>query len=625
MNTPTATLLVMCFSLLLSTLSTAQNTSSNSTTPTIAVANHECGTKTSATDMANLRSNWQNNQHTETQFLNSFNSEASTPIMNIPIKAHIIRTTAGTGGYSMANLNAAVALMNTYYANANMQFFLCGGVNYIDNSTYYDFDSNDEAAMTAAHNVSDNINIYFANSASIGSSAVCGYAYYPGGPNTIIMANSCANNGSTLSHEMGHFYSIIHTHGGSSNELVNGSNCTTEGDELCDTPADPNLSGLVNGSCVYTGSALDANNQAYTPNTNNIMAYSRKSCRTMFTAGQYARINATALNHVDRQNYKCASVSEDAAIAGILNPVDNGTFCTTPFIPEVVIENLSLNKLNAVTINYQIDNGPISTFAWTGSLATGGLDTVALPTLTIPANINFTFRAFTSNPNTIVDNNTTNDTTTVSSQYLPLSGTDTRTECISYTWIDGNSYNTNNTTAIHNLVGGANNGCDSIVTLNLTVNTVDVSTNTTINTIAANATVATYRWLDCANNFAVIPGEINQQYAISTSGNYAVEVTQNNCIDTSACNNMTFVGIGENSFGNQVYIYPNPNKGLVNIDLGNLTNVGIKVLSIAGQVVHFNTNIKKKHYQFELNEANGTYFIELTSGEITERFKLIKK
>ena len=52
----------------------------------------------------------------------------------------------------------------------------------------------------------------------------------------------------------------------------------------------------------------------------------------------------------------------------------------------------------------------------------------------------------------------------------PSYGTDVQTACNSYTWIDGNTYTTNNNTATYTLEGGASNGCDSIVTLDLTVN-----------------------------------------------------------------------------------------------------------------------------------------------------------
>jgi len=65
--------------------------------------------------------------------------------------------------------------------------------------------------------------------------------------------------------------------------LVNGTNCSTAGDDLCDTPADPGLSTLnVSSTCNYIGLTTDANNQQYMPKLRNIMSYTRKSCRTEF-------------------------------------------------------------------------------------------------------------------------------------------------------------------------------------------------------------------------------------------------------------------------------------------------------------------------------------------------------
>ena len=49
-------------------------------------------------------------------------------------------------------------------------------------------------------------------------------------------------------------------------------------------------------------------------------------------------------------------------------------------------------------------------------------------------------------------------------------GTDTQTACDSFTWIDGNTYTSSNNTATYTIVGGSTQGCDSVVTLNLTIN-----------------------------------------------------------------------------------------------------------------------------------------------------------
>jgi PKD repeat protein len=129
------------------------------------------------------------------------------------------------------------------------------------------------------------------------------------------MANSCATNGSTLSHEMGHFFALSHTHGNSNDiasteELVNGSNCESTGDFICDTPADPQLGASnVSFNCQYTGFAQDINEDFYQPDPTNIMSYSRKECRTFFSPQQYARINA--VYQVSRNSLGCPSFEAD--------------------------------------------------------------------------------------------------------------------------------------------------------------------------------------------------------------------------------------------------------------------------------------------------------------------------
>jgi len=62
---------------------------------------------------------------------------------------------------------------------------------------------------------------------------------------------------------------------------------------------------------------------------------------------------------------------------------------------------------------------------------------------------------------------------------LPVAtGTDTQTACVNYTWIDGITYTSNSTTATDTIFGGATNGCDSIVTLDLTILQPALSTDT---------------------------------------------------------------------------------------------------------------------------------------------------
>ncbi len=285
---------------------------------TIIAQDNECGFKYTPENQKYYDSIKEQIKVLENQFLDDrLASRSSTALSDVPIKAHIVRASNGSGGLSEVQLEQALNIMNGIYIDAGIQFFLCDGVNYIDNDAFFNYETSQEGALTSTNNINGVINIYFTNSIVSSSSGggLCGYAYFPGGPETILMANSCATNGSTLSHEMGHFFALSHTHGnsnvaGSTEELVNGSNCESTGDFICDTNADPKLgNNNVNSSCLYTGSAQDANTEFYQPNPLNIMSYSRKQCRTFFSPQQYARINATF--QTSRSNLACPSFKAD--------------------------------------------------------------------------------------------------------------------------------------------------------------------------------------------------------------------------------------------------------------------------------------------------------------------------
>ncbi len=223
----------------------------------------------------------------------------------IPVVAHIVRRSNNTGGLSRANLDASIARANNFYASSNMRFVLCE-VKYINSDNIYNHsfshlsetNSNANASFnkltTTTRNVSRKLNIYFV------PNSTTSWTWRPlidTRRQHIMMKNSHATNESTLSHEIGHWFDLFHTHNGG-DELVNGSNCSTAGDFVCDTAADPNLSGKVNGTtCAYTGSAgvVDANGHTYSPDPRNMMSYSTKPCRDRFSGGQIYRMQSAYL------------------------------------------------------------------------------------------------------------------------------------------------------------------------------------------------------------------------------------------------------------------------------------------------------------------------------------------
>jgi hypothetical protein len=101
-----------------------------------------------------------------------------------------------------------------------------------------------------------------------------------------------------LPHEMGHCFGLFHTHETSLGvENVNGSNGTTAGDKISDTPADPNLFGRMGiGNCEYTGTTLQ-NGLPFTPDVHNIMSNTNYACQDRFSPLQVNAMYNTILNN----------------------------------------------------------------------------------------------------------------------------------------------------------------------------------------------------------------------------------------------------------------------------------------------------------------------------------------
>tara|TARA_R110000868_G_scaffold91812_5_gene254471 strand:+ start:14688 stop:15884 length:1197 start_codon:yes stop_codon:yes gene_type:complete len=260
-----------------------------------------CGTVTTAESLKYFNTIQPELKKYETEFLTLKTSKTklSKSIKDpIPVKAHIIRASNGTGGLSLSELENAITNVNQIFSNAFMEFSLLDDIDYIDSDNYYHFKSCDENELVEAKNVSGVINIYFTDNIENDSDeSVCGYTRTEKRSNVIIMKNSCTTNDSSLAHEIGHLFSLIHTHGLDNNqlttELVNGTNCSTDGDQICDTPADPMLTlNNLNNFCRYIGTQTDANGEVFNPDSRNIMSYSLKGCRSHFSTQQLARVYA---------------------------------------------------------------------------------------------------------------------------------------------------------------------------------------------------------------------------------------------------------------------------------------------------------------------------------------------
>ena len=195
--------------------------------------------------------------------------------------------------------------------------------------------------------------------------------------------------------------------------------------------------------------------------------------------------------------------------------------------------------------------------------------------------------------------------------------TDSVIACDSYTWIDGITYTSSNNTATDTLINFF--GCDSIVTLYLTITTVD-STVFVLNdsTLQAQSvdTGTIYQWLDCNNNFSPIFGEINSTFTTQNPGNYAVEISLNGCSAISECFTITpVVGIDVFDTEYEIQLFPNPTTNDLTISLNGINVVDIEIMDIQGKILLQQSGL------FDQNRIDlsayvvGTYFIKIITPE----------
>lgn len=161
--------------------------------------------------------------------------------------------------------------------------------------------------------------------------------------------------------------------------------------------------------------------------------------------------------------------------------------------------------------------------------------------------------------------------------------------------------------------------CDSLVVTYLTVNSVDTSLTQIADTLTANATTATYQWLNCNNNFAIIPGATNQTFIATTNGNYAVIITQNGCADTSSCYSVTGVGISQLTVGSmQLTVFPNPAAEQLTVQLLRLAqhdSYEISITDILGREIYQSKNNLNSEIINLKSFTPGIYFLKVISSD----------
>lgn len=260
----------------------------------------------------------------EETFYQSLENRGPDDFPVIPVRAHILRTDEGKEGLENAGqiLENEIIKANQYLSPSGISLELCG-INYIDSSKYEKLTTYEVNSLTQNNNYPGVLNLYLPSRywgfiLFIIPQPLCGSASFPwSSQDYIVIDKDCLIENGVFIHELGHYFGLYHTHETAfGQELVDGSNCSTAGDKLCDTPADPELSISNTINCQYSGTATDINNQYYMPDVRNYMSYAPRQCTDRFSMDQYTRMAyyaETARNYfqVDRPDLTMVSMEDE--------------------------------------------------------------------------------------------------------------------------------------------------------------------------------------------------------------------------------------------------------------------------------------------------------------------------
>ncbi len=267
----------------------------------------------------------------------------------IPVTFHMVANSSGSGRVPHNRVLEQLCKLNEDFADLDMQFYIKSLRDNVNNTSIYNAQYNAGTVMNLLRDPTA-LNIWIVDVAAPAppspndNGVILGY-YNPGRDWVVVRRDQVGGTTVTLPHEVGHFFSLDHTHngwdaeawstaignpapatspGGVPTELQNGSNCSTAGDYICDTP--PDYNGFGFSGCNYN-LAQDPMGVPINPDEQLFMSYFLNCIRNDYYFSQTQQdLMWTDYNHFTRSYIRSnfvPNLTEITETPSLVFPVNN--------------------------------------------------------------------------------------------------------------------------------------------------------------------------------------------------------------------------------------------------------------------------------------------------------------
>lgn len=396
-------------------------------------------------------------------------------------------------------------------------------------------------------------------------------------------------------------------------------------------------------------------------------------------------IAATYGRGVWQTNIPVQLPTNDVKFVSIQNP-SIGINCNATITPQVEVKNNGTNVISSVTLNYSIDGGADNSYVWNGIIASNASTTINLPQTSLNRGVH------TLNVTTTITNDAYSDNNSgTKTFYINDSGTigqvnqftSSSNELISYNeggqgsqWVRGVRTN-----------GIMSSSGNTVYTTNLTGNYPDMIKSYLVSQCynlsnVTNPQISFAMKYDLEENWDIVYVQYSTNFGATWEvlGEMGPSWYNSNRVSGTDCFNcpgtqwtgtstvlntytyplnslnsetnivfrivfhsdqsVTKAGVNIDDFVilgtlssekfelNNVFIYPNPSKGIFNISLGNLQPTGIEVYDLTGKKVYEKKEVTISNFETKIDLSNvtqGIYFVKIIDNNQSTVKRIIKE